>query len=65
MPDRLVDLQRELLAVEDEVRAPSGRRRGEQRDRLLGHARRMGGEVEAEHVLPAGGGDRPPPCELG
>jgi hypothetical protein len=54
MPDRLVDLEGDLLAVQDDrARALRALRRAEQRDRLLGHARRIGEEVEAEDVLPA------------
>ena len=57
VPDRLVDLERHLLAVQhDRARARGARRRAEQRDRLLGHARGVAGEVEGEDVLPARGG---------
>ena len=57
MPDRLVDLERDLLAVQhDRARALRALRRAEQRDRLLGHARGVAGEVEGEDVLPARGG---------
>ena len=58
MADRLVDLQRDLLAVQDDRRdAGRARRRGEQLDRLLGDARGVAGEVERRDVLPARGAD--------
>ena len=65
MPDRLVHLQRELLAAEDDrVAAGGAGRRGEELEDLLAHARGVAGEVEREHALPAAG-PTSPPCALG
>ena len=56
VPDRLVDLQRHLLAAEDQ-RGLAGRaqRRGEQRARLVGDPLAVGRQVELADQLPAAG----------
>ena len=56
MPDRLVDLQRHLLAAEDQ-RGLAGRaqRRGQQRPRLVDDPLAVRGQVELGDQLPAAG----------
>ncbi len=54
MADRLVDLQRHLVRVEDDRRHDRRAHvRGQQRFCLLGDPRRLRGEIEAFDVLPA------------
>src|SRR6266511_990523 len=56
VPDRLVDLQRELLAADDDGGlALRALRRGHQRPRLFGHPRGVLAEVQLVDQLPAAG----------
>ena len=55
MPDRLVHLERGLVAVDDERRhLGRARVRGQERGSLFGHPRRLALDVERLHELPAG-----------
>jgi hypothetical protein len=58
VPDRLVDLQRQLLGAEDQGRLPSGTHRGSEQCSGLGpDPRRVCFEIEAVDELPTPGAE--------